>query len=216
MLKLYKRTIIVSIWIFIILLTISIALKIFIPENDIISFIQNYIIGITCSILVVIITTFLQYKSEYERVMSEFTSILRQLILNLLVALSYQEKDAAELLCKEIIDKIKEDCDKLNQLNKSFCCFNKKLYQKYVELVKIIYKLYIPILSNSNDSYYDMLQDKIDYPTYIELAQKSYEFIDDDVNKKMIDELIKDAQQTIDKKKQFSETPKKDAISTKS
>ena len=59
-----------------------------------------------------------------ERVMSEFTSILRQLILNLLVALSYQEKDADEWLCKEIIDKIKEDCDKLNQLNKSFCCFN--------------------------------------------------------------------------------------------
>lgn len=216
MLKLYKRTIIVSIWIFVISLTISIALKIFIPENDTISFIQNYIIGITCSILVVIITTFLQYKSEYERVMSEFTSILRQLILNLLVALSYQEKDAEELLCKEIIDKIKEDCDKLNQLNKSFCCFNKKLYQKYVELVKIIYKLYIPILSNSSDSYYDMLKDKIDYSTYIELAQKSYEFIDDDVNKKMIDELIKDAQQTIDKKKQFSEAPKKDAISTKS
>lgn len=106
------------------LLTISVVLKIFIPENDTISFIQNYIIGITCSILVVIITTFLQYKSEYERVMSEFTSILRQLILNLLVALSYQEKDADEWLCKEIIDKIKEDCDKLNQLNKSFCCFN--------------------------------------------------------------------------------------------
>ncbi len=215
MLKLYKRTIIVSIWIFIILLTISVVLKIFIPGNDTISFIQNYIIGITCSILVVIITTFLQYKSEYERVMSEFTSILRQLILNLLVALSYQEKDADEWLCKEIIDKIKEDCDKLNQLNKSFCCFNKKLYQKYVELVKIIYKLYIPILSNSDDSNYDMLKEKIDYPTYIELAQKSYEFIDDDVNKKMIDELIEDAQQTLDKKKQFSETPEKDTMSTK-
>ena len=89
------------------LLTISVVLKIFIPENDTISFIQNYIIGITCSILVVIITTFLQYKSEYERVMSEFTSILRQLILNLLVALSYQEKDVDEWLFKEIIDKIK-------------------------------------------------------------------------------------------------------------
>lgn len=215
MLKLYKRTIIVSIWIFIILLTISVVLKIFIPGNDTISFIQNYIIGITCSILVVIITTFLQYKSEYERVMSEFTSILRQLILNLLVALSYQEKDADEWLCKEIVDKIKEDCDKLNQLNKSFCCFNKKLYQKYVELVKIIYKLYIPILSNSDDSNYEMLKEKIDYPTYIELAQKSYEFIDDDVNKKMIDELIEDAQQTLDKKKQFSETPEKDTMSTK-
>lgn len=92
MLKLYKRTIIVSIWIFIILLTSSVTLKILFPNNDTISFLQNYIIGITCSILVVIITTFLQYKSEYEKVMSEFTSVLRQAILNLTVALSYQEK----------------------------------------------------------------------------------------------------------------------------
>ena len=93
MLKLYKRTIIVSIWIFIILLTSSVTLKILFPNNDTISFLQNYIIGITCSILVVIITTFLQYKSEYEKVMSEFTSVLRQAILNLTVALSYQEKN---------------------------------------------------------------------------------------------------------------------------
>ena len=96
MLKLYKRTIIVSIWIFIILLTSSVTLKILFPNNDTISFLQNYIIGITCSILVVIITTFLQYKSEYEKVMSEFTSVLRQAILNLTVALSYQEKNVEE------------------------------------------------------------------------------------------------------------------------
>ena len=31
----------------------------------------------------------------------------------------------------------------------------------------------------------------------------------------MIDELIEDAQQTLDKKKQFSETPEKDTMSTK-
>ena len=47
MLKLYKRTIIVSIWIFIILLTSSVTLKILFPNNDTISFLQNYIIGIT-------------------------------------------------------------------------------------------------------------------------------------------------------------------------
>ena len=65
MLKLYKRTIIVSIWIFAIFLTSSIILKVLVRDNDTISFLQNYIIGITCSILVVIITTLLQYKSEY-------------------------------------------------------------------------------------------------------------------------------------------------------
>ena len=108
MLKLYKRTIIVSIWIFIILLTSSVTLKILFPNNDTISFLQNYIIGITCSILVVIITTFLQYKSEYEKVMSEFTSVLRQAILNLTVALSYQEKNVEEKFCRRIIEKIKD------------------------------------------------------------------------------------------------------------
>ena len=182
MLKLYKRTIIVSIWIFIILLTSSVTLKILFPNNDTISFLQNYIIGITCSILVVIITTFLQYKSEYEKVMSEFTSVLRQAILNLTVALSYQEKNVEEKFCRRIIEKIKDDFDKFNQLNQSFCCFSKKNHQKYVELAKIILKLYVSLIVDSEKSYYDMIKEKIDYPTYIELAQKTNEFISDDIN----------------------------------
>ena len=198
MLKLYKRTIIVSIWIFIILLTSSVTLKILFPNNDTISFLQNYIIGITCSILVVIITTFLQYKSEYEKVMSEFTSVLRQAILNLTVALSYQEKNVEEKFCRRIIEKIKDDFDKFNQLNQSFCCFSKKNHQKYVSLIV-----------DSEKSYYDMIKEKIDYPTYIELAQKTNEFISDDINKKMINELIKDAQQTLEEKKHIEEMSKK-------
>ena len=200
MLKLYKRTIIVSIWIFVILLTSSVILKILFPNNDTISFLQNYIIGITCSILVVIITTFLQYKSEYEKVMSAFTSVLRQSILNLTVALSYQEKNVEEKFCRRIIEKIKDDFGKFNQLNQSFCCFSKKNHQKYMELAKIILKLYIPLIVDSEKTYYDMVKEKIDYPTYIELAQKINEFISDDINKKMINELIKDAQQTLEEK----------------
>ena len=200
MLKLYKRTIIVSIWIFVILLTSSVILKILFPNNDTISFLQNYIIGITCSILVVIITTFLQYKSEYEKVMSAFTSVLRQSILNLTVALSYQEKNVEEKFCRRIIEKIKDDFGKFNQLNQSFCCFSKKNHQKYMELAKIILKLYIPLIVDSEKTYYDMVKEKIDYPTYIELAQKINGFISDDINKKMINELIKDAQQTLEEK----------------
>lgn len=209
MLKLYKRTIIVSIWIFIILLTSSVTLKILFPNNDTISFLQNYIIGITCSILVVIITTFLQYKSEYEKVMSEFTSVLRQAILNLTVALSYQEKNVEEKFCRRIIEKIKDDFGKFNQLNQSFCCFSKKNHQKYVELAKIILKLYVSLIVDSEKPYYDMIKEKIDYPTYIELAQKTNEFISDDINKKMINELIKDAQQTLEEKKHIEEMSKK-------
>lgn len=210
MLKLYKRTIIVSIWIFIIFLMFSIILKILYSNSDIISFVQNYIIGITCSILVVIITTFLQYKSEHERVMSEFVSTLRRLILNLSVALSYQEENVEERFCREIIEKIKSDCDKLNQLNQTFCSFSKKFRQKHIELVKIIIKLYIPLLSNQNALYYDMIIEKIDYPTYIELAQKSKDFIDDEINIKMIDDLIEYAQQTLGEKKHIKETEKKE------
>ena len=54
-----------------------------------------------------------------------------------------------------------------------------------------------------------MITEKIDYPTYIELAQKTNEFISDDINKKMINELIKDAQQTLEEKKHIEEMSKK-------
>lgn len=203
MLKLYKRTIIVSIWIFAVFLISSIILRILVPDNDTISFLQNYIIGITCSILVVIITTILQYKSEYERIMSDLISTLRRLILSLSVALFYQEENVEEVYCREIIEKIKDECDKLNQLNQTFYCFSKKNRQKHNELVKIFIKLYIPLLDSSKHSYYDMLNEKIDYSTYIKLAQKTKEFIDDNINKKMIDELIKGAQQSLEEQKRI-------------
>lgn len=207
MLKLYKRTIIVSIWIFLILFVSSIILKIVFPRDDTISFLQNYIIGITCSILVVIITTFLQYKSEYEKAIAEITTVSRQLLLNLWVALSYQEKNVEEIYCENIIKNIKEDCDKLNQINKSFCCFRKKIFNKYLELAKIVLKLYLPLISNSDDSHYDMIKKNINYPIYIELAQKINGFIDDDLNKQIIDELIKDAHQILEEKKHIKKSP---------
>lgn len=69
-----------------------------------------------------------------------------------------------------------------------------------MELAKIILKLYVSLIVDSEKSYYDMIKEKIDYPTYIELAQKTNEFISDDINKKMINELIKDAQQTLEEK----------------
>lgn len=78
-----------------------------------------------------------------------------------------------------------------------------------MELAKIILKLYIPLIVDSEKTYYDMVKEKIDYPTYIELAQKINEFISDDINKKMINELIKDAQQTLEEKKHTEEMSKK-------
>lgn len=78
-----------------------------------------------------------------------------------------------------------------------------------MELAKIILKLYVSLIVDSEKSYYDMIKEKIDYPTYIELAQKTNEFISDDINKKMINELIKDAQQTLEEKKHTEEMSKK-------
>ena len=37
-----------------------------------------------------------------------------------------------------------------------------------MELAKIILKLYIPLIVDSEKTYYDMVKEKIDYPTYIE------------------------------------------------
>ena len=62
--KLYKITLNISSIIFIILATLSIVLTILENNNAWYNLIINYTVGITCSILVVIITTWIQFKIE--------------------------------------------------------------------------------------------------------------------------------------------------------
>ena len=79
--KVYKITLYVSLIVFSILTVLSVALN-FWNEKEWIAFVVNWCVGIACSIVVVIITTLIQFKVEQNKAIIKLVSIARALIFH--------------------------------------------------------------------------------------------------------------------------------------
>ena len=77
--KIYKITLWISIIIFATLFILSSILYIW-NDVEIVSFIINWCVGIACSILIVVITTLIQFKVEQKRIIKEIGSNVRNLL----------------------------------------------------------------------------------------------------------------------------------------
>lgn len=73
--KLYKNTLIISIIVFCVCIALSIVFEFTcISKFQVVSLLSDYMIGIACSIIVVIITTFLQFKYEQRKLLNSILS----------------------------------------------------------------------------------------------------------------------------------------------
>lgn len=79
--KVYKITLYVSLIVFAVLTFLSVVLN-FWNDNERIAFIVNWCVGIACSIVVVIITTLIQFKVEQKKAINKLILIARALIFH--------------------------------------------------------------------------------------------------------------------------------------
>ena len=79
--KVYKITLYVSLIVFAVLTVLSVVLN-FWNDNEWIAFIVNWCVGISCSIVVVIITTLIQFKVEQKKAINKLILIARALIFH--------------------------------------------------------------------------------------------------------------------------------------
>ena len=79
--KVYKITLYVSLIVFAILTVLSVVLN-FWNENEWVAFVVNWCVGIACSIVVVIITTLIQFKVEQKKAINKLVLIARALIFH--------------------------------------------------------------------------------------------------------------------------------------
>ena len=79
--KVYKITLYVSLIVFAVLTFLSVVLN-FWNDNEWIAFIVNWCVGISCSIVVVIITTLIQFKVEQKKAINKLILIARALIFH--------------------------------------------------------------------------------------------------------------------------------------
>ena len=79
--KVYKITLYVSLIVFATLTALSVVLN-FWNDNEWIAFVVNWFVGIACSIVVVIITTLIQFKVEQKKAINKLVLIARALIFH--------------------------------------------------------------------------------------------------------------------------------------
>ena len=95
MIKLYRRIFFISSIVSTISFVLSIALEFLRGLADVLSFFENYAIGIACSGALVAITTFIQFQSEYNKALYPFVARLSDLILYLYSAIVFENNPSA-------------------------------------------------------------------------------------------------------------------------
>jgi len=107
MLKLYKTTIIASTFAALFACIISIMCECIQFPHALL--VQNYAVGISCSLVVVIITTVLQYLYEHKRVFNAYCSSLRKLVF--VISIAFPPSEDVEDPSNEFYNRFFEQLD---------------------------------------------------------------------------------------------------------
>ena len=206
--KVFKRTLIISVIIFFLLAIISILLNFFNSSDRYwISFFINWSVGIGCSTVVVIVTTLIQYRIEQDRLINKCADCLRGLFFhNSFFGSLFNDDCIRNDYTANVLDKIENNWRKsietdneklieyLNQLE-----FISKSNQKVLlELSKTSYLLQISFIAKedcSHEKIEEILKREYGKITsdIISMSEKLLKF---KISKFAKDELIKFINQT--------------------
>ena len=142
MLKLYRKTYICSIGAAIMFFVASIAFEMSTLSRA--AFAVNYCTGIACSLVVVIITSYLQYKHEQTEIFAEYSTALRELISLLGQAFcGYDTNDISDKFCESRCAEINKAFDAYFKLDEELLWIARKKVNQQRNVLKSAQKLYI-------------------------------------------------------------------------
>jgi len=151
--KLYKNTLIISAIVFVILIILSCIFEFTcISDLKVISFLNNYFIGAACSIVVVIITTFIQFKYEQRKVLKSVLSDVQFFFFHYLLvimALDPNEKTTDkqwEYYYSEVYNSVRKISSELSNIE----WFSKKARTTTGNLQEAVLNAMINIAKNPN------------------------------------------------------------------
>ena len=111
-------------------------------------FLSNVCVGVFCSICIVIITVYIQYKSEFKRLFSNEANLLRELYISLVFL---NETDVLDMSIEMRIDwvyKIERNFSELVHNASEISCIERKYKRDISKVVKDIMGMYIPFIQD--------------------------------------------------------------------
>lgn len=185
MVILYKRTIIASSVIAIAFVLGAIICEMIVFPHNLL--LQNFMVGIACSLLVVIITTILQYNHEHKRVFSDYVASLRKLILHL----SFVYPDLEDMHEEETYNKLYHELDQsfesLVNWDEQLVWFSADKKKKQEKTKSLYTKMWMDFTKGFCKSKESAVLALVRHPNYLQLIEAAKDMLSDKIDRKLID-----------------------------
>lgn len=172
--KLYKKTLIISVIVFSVSVILSIVFEFTcISKFRAVSFLLDYMIGIACSSIVVIITTLLQFMYEQKKLINSIISGIQILFFHCwggAMALTSPEEVPCTLwknYCEEIYEELRKISKDLSGIE----WFSKKQNKKMIDLHRAVLGMMVETINFSN--YKDIVLNAINNPLLDEIKENT-------------------------------------------
>ncbi len=137
---------------FLICLVLAIALEFFNFSHS--RLIQEFAIGASCSFIVVIFSSCVQYKAELKKLYSEYVSVTSRLIFTLSLIPDSQE-ELSERLIEHYYNNLKMDFEEFTKSELALVYFTKRATEKNFQRNNELNKLYLKFEKNGLESHKD-------------------------------------------------------------
>lgn len=114
------------------------------------SLLQQFLIGAACSFIVVVVSTYAQYKVEFNKAFSNYISATHRLIFVLSL---YQEKITPERLIEHAYKELEPKFEDFRKSVSEVIYFTERNNQKFLDKNAILHKIYIEFLKGQFDSH---------------------------------------------------------------
>lgn len=173
----YQRTIVYSLWVFVISVVISVVIELSKGDNSFLNFLEMFSVGIACSDIVVIITTVTQFKAERDRKLFDFYLWVFNIVayFNNYFELEENDRIAQTPKYKKIIKQISDTLDMFSKYNTMFW-FSINIEDEYLKIIKQLWDIrfsYDKLFQKSQKKSTECLIDQKDIRT---LTQEAYSF----------------------------------------
>lgn len=185
MVILYKRTIIASSIIAIASVLGAIICEIIVFPHNLL--LQNFMVGIACSLLVVIITTILQYNHEHRRVFSVYASSLRKLILYLSFVYPDLEDMHEERTYNKLYHELDQSFESLVNWDKELDWFSVDKKKKQEKTRSLYTKMWMDFTKGFCKSKESAVLALALHPNYLQLVEAAKDILNDKTDRKVID-----------------------------
>ena len=174
--KLYKNTLIISIVILVICVLLSVVFNFtYLSEIGFISFISDYMIGTACSIIVVIVTTFLQFKYEQRKTLNSILSDIQFFFFHyLLVVMSLDPREkTSDKLWEYYYDETYKGIRKISTDLSSIEWFSKKKIKTTANLHQAVLQMMYDIVKFTDRKNKKSMLSVIDTPHLKEIKDNA-------------------------------------------